>query len=504
MVPSGLFTRGVEILGRGQVMEDLVAGDIFLKVIPKFIPHLFEASKDGPKEEKYKFKTMDGTEKEIITLNTNYVIARYLSLNDGNRFSPPNVVKGETVLLIQFIGEPELYWMDMDNEQDIRNREEAIWTYSNKPDEYPDGQIPDQLQDNYMFIISTIAKFLGFRTSRTDGEKAAYKVEFRTGSGEVEVSDDYGNMFILYSENGVLKMRLAGALLKRVDKDNVEVIGGTDNFIVQGKTIKRFYGPKLLVNEEIVNEVFRKKVSLSFMDGLDMNVKTQLQLKAKEGMILHSGKDIGITSVEGEIIVFSGKKVQVVSPEVSITAPVVSVTGCLQAASISVGGGGSGSPQPLLAEIEDIDESELEEWQKNIKKIVALPSEEQEEEKEEEEKEEEKKEEEKKPEEVDGKSQQEDSNIEAKGKVIVNGQKGVECTGQTFKITGQSGTSISGGGVALDEILSEIIDALSGLAVNGLTVNTPAGGGSGSAWVELETCLKKLEATKTKITTFKG
>lgn len=140
----------------------------------------------------YKTKVTSGTT----------IPAKWLRLGNDNRLTPPDVRRGEAVVLYQFGDSMTLYWTTVQNDHKLRKLETVIYGWSATRDEKAPVN-PDNL---YYLEVSTHRKLVTFHTSKADGEPFAYDVQINAKEGQILVQDDAGNSIELISGEAQIRL----------------------------------------------------------------------------------------------------------------------------------------------------------------------------------------------------------------------------------------------------------------------------------------------------------
>jgi hypothetical protein len=124
------------------------------------------------------------------------VRAKWLPFCQGNRITPPDVRRGEHVMLYQLGDADEYYWVTLRQDKHLRRLETVIYSYSNNRDE----DIEDDPETTYWFEVSTHKKLIHLHTSKNDKEPFTYDVQINTKDGRIIVEDDDMNYLFLDSK----------------------------------------------------------------------------------------------------------------------------------------------------------------------------------------------------------------------------------------------------------------------------------------------------------------
>lgn len=137
--------------------------------------------------------------------------ATWLLKGNSNRFSSPDVVKGETVEIFRFADTDEYYWAQLFREPALRRLEQVMYAWSN----LPSGINKFDRSTSYWAEVDTVNKFIQLHTSKNDGEPFGYDATINAQIGQVQLKDDAGNEVLLDSANNIYRITtIAGAVLE--------------------------------------------------------------------------------------------------------------------------------------------------------------------------------------------------------------------------------------------------------------------------------------------------
>jgi len=198
----------------GLVVEDNNDNLTEIKVYP--VEKLYTDGKDLLKEDTREStvtkKTIvtgtDATEavfedaKEIIAVDkTNYLLCNWLGSKQSNRLTPPNVGKGERVIIYRFSNSDAFYWETEETDLKLRKKEHVVYSYSAK-DTLDEEE--DKLDDRYTFTISPKTGIIELHTTDKYGEFTSYDITLDTKGGRISIKDGMGNNITLDSSVGSL------------------------------------------------------------------------------------------------------------------------------------------------------------------------------------------------------------------------------------------------------------------------------------------------------------
>ena len=130
---------------------------------------------------------------ETISLTkSNNILAKWARLGQGNRITPPNVVKGEHVVILRFSNRDEYYWETINYYLGLRKKEHAVFFFSNDDSSSKDSDIEKGYYLEVSPKNSKVKLHLG-------NDAVSYDFELKGKEGIVELKDDKDNAFKLDS-----------------------------------------------------------------------------------------------------------------------------------------------------------------------------------------------------------------------------------------------------------------------------------------------------------------
>ena len=212
----------------GTAAENLPLDSEFLEIAPQEqLPMLNGELTQAPTEYEARSSDANNVAYEEKQMTTSTLRARWKGLYQPNRMTPPNIRRGEQVLIFQYADADEYFWDAMGNSQN-RRMETVVFAFSATPDEDAGEMTPE---NSYTVEISAHHKQLAIKTSAANGERTTYEVAIDAGDGNVKVVDGEDNGFVLDTPNKQLK-------LYNGDGSFVEVVGKTINIEAETVNVK--------------------------------------------------------------------------------------------------------------------------------------------------------------------------------------------------------------------------------------------------------------------------
>lgn len=152
---------------------------------------------------------------EIST--SNCIIAEWLPWGT-NRHTPPNVRRGEKVMLWQYDNVDKYYWTIMGTEDYLRRLETVVWNFSDTRDESVKKLTAD---NSYSVIMSTHTKEITIQTAKSDGEEFEYIIKLDVEKSMFVLTDSDLNQITLESKEKRIALRNSDETSIVIDKKNI-------------------------------------------------------------------------------------------------------------------------------------------------------------------------------------------------------------------------------------------------------------------------------------------
>ena len=181
-------------------------------------------------------QTSKGTDKnggayESKADSSSTIEATWMPVGSPNRFTAPDVRRGEYVMIYQFGDADKYYWVTMKDDLTLRKLETVIYAYSGTQNEN-DGVAPET---HYFLEISTHKKLVHFHTSKANGEPFVYDVQICTKDGYIIIQDDIGNFFTIDSKERRIELMNTDGTHQDMDKKNYTLTVPDNTTINTGK-----------------------------------------------------------------------------------------------------------------------------------------------------------------------------------------------------------------------------------------------------------------------------
>lgn len=219
----------------GIATENKVLGSRELRVTPiETLPGISGGMRTKPGEVTGNGQTDTGGSYEVKTRSDTDIVCLWIPFG-SNRKSPPDIRRGEQVLVYRLADTDRYYWTELGLNDDLRRLETATYVFNANPNLADDVNTVD---NSYYFEISTHKKRVTFATCKKNGEVTKYDVQFDPGTGKLVVQDDRRNCFLIDTIARRIKLsNERGSFIEMIDRDvNLNVV--QDLNITVGRNVK--------------------------------------------------------------------------------------------------------------------------------------------------------------------------------------------------------------------------------------------------------------------------
>lgn len=169
-----------------------------------------------------------------FTVKTSNTIKATWRGDGTNRYTAPDVRRGEKVRIYQF-GDTDKYFWQVFNApgQTTRKRETVITVFSNTTDENDNEANPE---NSWYQEINTHEKLITTQTNKNDGEPFAYTQQINAKDGNVVVvADDIGNYIQLTSGDQHIILETAAGARFELLKEDISMTCRNFDLLASGK-----------------------------------------------------------------------------------------------------------------------------------------------------------------------------------------------------------------------------------------------------------------------------
>lgn len=238
---------------------------------------------------------------EIVSDNT--ITATWLPIGHTNRSTPPDVRRGERVLIWQYDSTDKYYWMSTGQDDGYRRLETVLWRFSNTQDETTTVMTD---ANSYWLEISTHKSTITLQTNKSNGEPYAYGLQFDCKNGKVTLKDDVGNFILLNSAETKIHLENADKSLLSMVKDTIlmsatkSITFESDKIITKAKTsITSTAGKTILYDagKTLTIKTGNSVIINTKNTNVNSDVTISKTLTINGSSVSHAGMEIGKTHV---------------------------------------------------------------------------------------------------------------------------------------------------------------------------------------------------------------
>lgn len=208
----------------------------------------------------------------------------------SNRRTPPDVRRGERVLIYQYADTDQYYWTTSGLDDHLRKLETVVYSWSGSSDEAVDGTKDGSC---YSLEVSTHTGQITLKTSKANGEHCMYAIQVNAKEGKIMIVDDVDNEIVFDSKNTHIWAKNADGTIVELDK-KVAHIFAPDAINMEATNSMTFKTKNFLIqctDYKLVSQTFRTECSTgsfkgqyTFEDPVTFN-----QTVAATGMITATG-----------------------------------------------------------------------------------------------------------------------------------------------------------------------------------------------------------------------
>lgn len=158
--------------------------------------------------------------------------AVWMPFGNSNRLLPPDVRRGEPVLIFQMADDMETLWWTDIGDISLRRLETMILAISGCPQE----DVKPTAENTYYLEMSSHKKAITLHTSQANDEPFAYDIQINAGEGNVVIKDNIGNYFSMDSKENHLEMKNADGSIVEINKTKMRLFAA-DQIDMESKVI---------------------------------------------------------------------------------------------------------------------------------------------------------------------------------------------------------------------------------------------------------------------------
>lgn len=185
---------------------------------------------------------------------------------DTNRYTAPDVRRGERVLVWQVGDSPTYYWQALGRDDHLRRLETVIWTFNANPNN--DDKEPSD-KDTWTMEINTHDGHATFRTTMMNSEKCRWTTQYNMAEGYFSHEDEKGNIVYIDSVN-------TDMMFQNADKSYIQLIKDTIN---------------------LETKTWNAKIDEFNIKAKDINIETDtMDIRCSDSLLGTIGGELGISA----------------------------------------------------------------------------------------------------------------------------------------------------------------------------------------------------------------
>lgn len=238
-------------------------------------------------------KDVNGKQVDTSMRSENSIDCEWLQMG-ANRATPPDIVKGETVLIYRYGDDNKYYWKETGINQKFRKLETVTYTFGANPDGA--GEDPNNY---YIVEVSADRKLITIQTTKANGEPYAITTQINTGDGNFHMKDDIGNQFEIDFADNHFRMENADGSYVDMTHDHIEAKNQTgSNVDIEGDKIfaRNSSGSEISIEGDHIRS---QNVTGSFVDlqggNVEANGTTLLKLTGGGTTMLLTAAGIAVS-----------------------------------------------------------------------------------------------------------------------------------------------------------------------------------------------------------------
>jgi len=219
----------LQFYSMGIVANNKPLSDVFIEVTPvEEFPLLDGEITDNVENYQVDYKDSKNVPKKVDLKTTVSIKAKWLPINNSNRRTPPDVRRGEHVVIYRFADTDQYWWNTLQNDNKLRRLETVIYSFNNLREE----NIEDKADTSYWLEISTHKKLMHVHTSKNDGEPFSYDIQINAKEGNLVITDDSGNYILLDSAEKTIHLENSLGSFIDINKNDI-TINATKNVTIK-------------------------------------------------------------------------------------------------------------------------------------------------------------------------------------------------------------------------------------------------------------------------------
>lgn len=215
--PEGTRVSIVHMHSIGIVAKNLELNSATIEVNPtEDTPMMDGEITDNMTESTIRAKDSEGGFSDASVASTLTIPATWMPFS-SNRFTPPNVRRGEKVMIWRVGDSDKYYWSEYEYNAKLRKLETVIWLFSDTRNENEEAT-----PENSWFIeVSTHRKIIHVHTGKSDGEPFVFDIQLDAKEGNFLLTNDQDDQFSLESKEKRWTIVNADGTHMKIDKKDI-------------------------------------------------------------------------------------------------------------------------------------------------------------------------------------------------------------------------------------------------------------------------------------------
>ena len=233
-------------------------------------------------------------DQQTFTVKTSNTITATWRGDGTNRFTAPDVRRGERVRIYQFGDTDKYFWTVVNTPgETTRKRETVVTLFSNTTDEQDNTPSPE---NSWYQEVNTHEKLITTQTNKNDGEPFAYTQQINAKEGNVVVvADDIGNYIQMNSTDQHITLETAAGAKIEIIKEDIFI--NCRNYTVNASGSITTKTPKATHNEDqvvYVGSTFDLKMDKLTYVASKYTIQSST-VDISGGSLIHNGSNVGNT-----------------------------------------------------------------------------------------------------------------------------------------------------------------------------------------------------------------
>lgn len=204
----------------GHAAENLTIGSVMLDITPsEKLTFVDGELKSNPTQDTVAGVDATGKSFSANATTNSSIKAKWLPLG-SNRHSPPDIRRGERVLVWRYGDLDTFMWTDLGWDQNLRNLETATYVWNASQDQ---NDQTTSATNSYSVEVSTHKGTITVLTSQANGEKATYTIQLNAMNGSFTFADNLGQSLFIDSVNQRFFMQNQSKTSFLIDKQNLTI-----------------------------------------------------------------------------------------------------------------------------------------------------------------------------------------------------------------------------------------------------------------------------------------